>query len=558
MLNRLIIKNYILIEDGDIAFSPHFNVITGETGAGKSIVIGALKILLGNRPEGTIIKSGADKSVIEGEFNLSNPSLINILNNDFGCEIEDGNLYIKRIFTKDGKNKCFLNGSPSPVSIIRKIGNLIVNFYGQHDFLLLFDKNYQLDLLDKYAASGNLLKEYRTILSEYNQTIEQIDNIKVKAATFKEKEDLYNYQLDELQTAELKIGEEEELQKELNIVENVEQINALSYDLLEVIYNSDNSILNNIAYVTKKIENLKKMDGNTEVLSNLMGEAQINIEEVSQFLKDYTGNLEYDPGNVDFLRSRLETIYKLKNKYNKSVEKLIEFKDELDLKLSLVREGNFDIDKLTEILGKLRDKLLKSGKKLSTRRKKHAELLEREINSRLDDVGLKGASFAINIIPNIENNDVFSLKGFEIIEILLRSNPGENFKPLAQIASGGEISRLMLVLKSIIVENTEDLLMVFDEIDVGISGKVAQQIGEKVKSIAKNNQVISITHLPQVASYGDNHLAVRKNQSDTTTIIFIEKLDEKGKTEEIASLLRGKEKSEASYKHAEELIKNSR
>jgi len=558
MLNRLIIKNYILIEDGDIAFSPHFNVITGETGAGKSIVIGALKILLGNRPEGTIIKSGADKSVIEGEFNLSNPSLINILNNDFGCEIEDGNLYIKRIFTKDGKNKCFLNGSPSPVSIIRKIGNLIVNFYGQHDFLLLFDKNYQLDLLDKYAASGNLLKEYRTILSEYNQTIEQIDNIKVKAATFKEKEDLYNYQLDELQTAELKIGEEEELQKELNIVENVEQINALSYDLLEVIYNSDNSILNNIAYVAKKIENLKKMDGNTEVLSNLMGEAQINIEEVSQFLKDYTGNLEYDPGNVDFLRSRLETIYKLKNKYNKSVEKLIEFKDELDLKLSLVREGNFDIDKLTEILGKLRDKLLKSGKKLSTRRKKHAELLEREINSRLDDVGLKGASFAINIIPNIENNDVFSLKGFEIIEILLRSNPGENFKPLAQIASGGEISRLMLVLKSIIVENTEDLLMVFDEIDVGISGKVAQQIGEKVKSIAKNNQVISITHLPQVASYGDNHLAVRKNQSDTTTIIFIEKLDEKGKTEEIASLLRGKEKSEASYKHAEELIKNSR
>jgi len=558
MLCNLRIKNYILIEDVNVDFSSNFNVITGETGAGKSIFIGALKILLGKRPEGEIIRSNFDKSIIEGEFKLTNKSLIKRFNNEYGCEIEDGDLYLKRIFSRDGKNKCYLNGNSVPVNIIKKIGSQLVNFYGQHDFMLLFNKNYQLNLLDNYSGAKPLLDDYKSSLADYGNIVGEIEKIENNMAIFKEKEDLFNYQLEELEGADLKVSEEDKLQNDLRILENMESINSISYELFEIIYNTDNSILNKIAYITKKVAELNKFDSKTEPLSNLINEAQINIEEMSQYLKDYTGNLEYNPGNVDYMRGRLEKIYKLKSKYNMSVAELIAMKNNLEEKVSSISGGSFDINKLNVKLKKVHGKLLVNGKKLTVKRKKGAELLEVDINSRLSDVGMKGASLSIKLINCKNENAVYSAHGLEDVDILLKSNPGEIFKSLSQIISGGEISRLMLILKSIIVEDSIDLVMVFDEIDVGISGKVAQEVGEKVKSIAQHNQVISITHLPQVASYGNHHLAVRKNQSKNNTTISIEVLDETGKREEIASLLRGKEKTEASYKHAEELIKNSR
>lgn len=577
MLKTLKIKNYALIKDIEIDFSPGLNILTGETGAGKSIIIGALNIAIGGRGYTENIRTGEDKAEVEAIFDITNNKNLYIklkeITDQSGINLNNEQLIIKREISKSSKGKIYINNTIVGLNILEKIGDYLVDIHGQHDHQLLLKSELHIEFLDAYSKTEKLRNEISILYNKLNILNTELKKIYEVEKDKQEKLDIINYKLNELKNAELNdINEYEQILIERTRLVNVETIKNLVNNIILALMPSSIDMegegsIDFLSKAEKNIIELEKYDAKTaKEYRILLEELIMKTRDIKEFFIKYINNLDFDKNYLEKIENRIELIEDLMKKFRKnSFKEILLYSGELEKEKNLI-ELNEELIKQKEneknvLLKKLSDLSLK----LSSIRKEKALELAGKIEEELKQLSILKSVFKINIsYKDAENQDLFFMydnkkvklteNGIDNVEFLISLNPGEEVKPLVKIASGGEISRIMLAIKNILIESDIVPVMVFDEIDIGISGKVASDVGAKLYSISRIKQIICITHLPQIASYSDVHYSVEKNFLKGKTETNITKLDDKGKIKEIAKLLSGEKITETSMKTAEELI----
>ncbi len=581
MLAKLRIKNYALIREIEIDFSPGLNILTGETGAGKSIIIGALNIAVGERGYTESIRSGEDKAEIEAVFDLKSNNILNTkikeIAEQSGFDFNGEEIIIKRELNRSGKGKIYINNSLVGLNILEKIGNYLVDIHGQHEHQSLLKQEMHIEFLDAYAKTEKLRSEIAELYNKLNDLNNELKRIYEIEKDKQEKLEIINYKLNELKNAELNDPQEYEkiLVERIKLV-NIETIKNLANNIIISLLPSSidmegEGAIDFLAKAEKNIIEIEKYDAKTaQEYRKLLEEIITQAKDVKDFFINYINKIDFDKNYLEKIENRIELIEDLMKKFKKNSftelitysDELIKEKEKIELNEEIIRQKEAEKEL---VLKKLSELCIK----LSEIRKKKAIELSEKIEKELKELSILKAIFKIDISQkNADDDDLFFIhnnkkikltdNGIDNVEFLISLNPGEEVKPLIKVASGGEISRIMLAIKNILSETDIIPVMVFDEIDSGISGKVATDVGAKLYSISKKKQIICITHLPQIASYSDMHYSVEKNISDGKTETKIEKLDYKKKINEVAKLLSGEKVTEASLKSAEELINSAR
>ncbi|WP_413853614.1 DNA repair protein RecN [Candidatus Ruminimicrobium bovinum] len=549
MLNNLSIKNYALIEDISIDFTKGLSVLTGETGAGKSIIIGAVDLLLGERASSSAIRNGQKICTITASFDISSNKKINSVFEKYGLEQTD-ELIIRRQLDISGKNKIFINDTPVSLTALTETGKYLIDFYAQHKSNMLFDGNYQLQLVDDIAENKKLLSELNekyTILSELQNKKENL------ISSQKDKEiklDIYNYQLNELKKAALKPDEEQQIQQQLPSLKNAEKIIALSNEISFLLYKRDNSVLDLAEQVAKKTDTLNSLGINTENISKMINGAIAQLNEVYNEVYDIANTVDSDPNALNNLLERQQLIKQLKSKYKKTVDELIAFETELETKIKEITFYDSNLDSIEKEIKSAQKEVEDICLQISNKRKAVSKKLSDDIVKQLKDLNMKNAQFAIDV-----KHASLSRNGYDKVEFLFNSNLGQQLKPLADVASGGELSRVLLAIAVILSNFYSVGTIIFDEIDTGVSGLTGEKIGKKLKNISKQKQVILISHLAQVVSNADKHIKVYKDIVDNKTVTKVKVLNEQEHIKEIATLISGEKITEYAIKHAKELVK---
>ena len=549
MLNNLSIKNYALIEDISIDFTKGLSVLTGETGAGKSIIIGAVDLLLGERASSSAIRNGQKICTITASFDISSNKKINSVFEKYGLEQTD-ELIIRRQLDISGKNKIFINDTPVSLTALTETGKYLIDFYAQHKSNMLFDGNYQLQLVDDIAENKKLLSELNekyTILSELQNKKENL------ISSQKDKEiklDIYNYQLNELKKAALKPDEEQQIQQQLPSLKNAEKIIALSNEISFLLYKRDNSVLDLAEQVAKKTDTLNSLGINTENISKMINGAIAQLNEVYNDVCDIANTVDSDPNALNNLLERQQLIKQLKSKYKKTVDELIAFETELETKIKEITFYDSNLDSIEKEIKSAQKEVEDICLQISNKRKAVSKKLSDDIVKQLKDLNMKNAQFAIDV-----KHASLSRNGYDKVEFLFNSNLGQQLKPLADVASGGELSRVLLAIAVILSNFYSVGTIIFDEIDTGVSGLTGEKIGKKLKNISKQKQVILISHLAQVVSNADTHIKVYKDIVDNKTVTKVKVLNEQEHIKEIATLISGEKITEYAIKHAKELVK---
>lgn len=549
MLKSLEIKDYALIENIKVEFGKGLNIITGETGAGKSILIGALSLLLGERASNEMIRKGASKSIVEGIFEISNNKKINQFLEHNEIEIQD-DLILRREISIKGSNRCFINDTPVQLSSIKELGNLLIDLHGQHDHQTLLRSETHINLLDEFCELEEDLQNYQTELKNLQHLISQKKIIEKNEEKLKDNIDLMTFQLKEISSVDPKPNEDEILDKELNILENSEKLFITANLIHSAIYEDENSVYDSLSELKKNIIEISKIDESIKEKINELNSAMEQIKDIGDFMRDYMDKIDMDKNRIEDVRERLGAIYLLKKKYGGSIENVISLKEKIEEELNLVDNFSERIENIEKEIYLVKKKLLGFSLTISEKRKKVAIKVEKEIVKTLSYLGIAESKFHINFNYEICNNCelfvflnnhkvVIDSNGFDKVEFFISTNIGEDLKPLSKIASGGEISRIMLAIKSVMAKTEKLPLLIFDEIDTGVSGRIAQKVGKVLKELGASHQIISITHLPQIAAFADHHYSVEKQFIGDRTISSIKKLDENKKVEEIAKLLSG-------------------
>lgn len=550
MLTELNIKNFAIIDSLNITFGKGFNVLTGETGAGKSIIVDAVELVLGGRASSEMIRSGCDEAVVEAAFDISDISGISEKLIEMGIEGDDA-LVIKRTVSGSGKNKVFINGSMATIAMLSDIGEFLVDIHGQHEHQTLFKVERHIDVIDEYAAVGPLREEMAGVYSELNRVKNELESLKVSEADKEKRLDVLRFQSDEIGKASLKEGEEEGLLEERKLLANSEKLFDAGNTALELLYAQAGSALELVKKADSKIREIATLDESLKPTAESVNSVYASIEDAAMTLRDYVGKISFEPERLNEIEERLDLIGRLKRKYGNTVSEVLRYKEEVDREL----EGIEKAEERTTELGKEVETLKASGLKiaetLSDKRKKASKELKNMVEVELSDLGMKKAVFEVKIDRIID----ISSKGLDRVEFLLSSNPGEAPKPLSKIASGGELSRIMLALKKVLAGPSGVPTMVFDEVDSGIGGGIAEVVGRKLREVAQGRQVLCITHLPQIAAMADLHYAVSKGEEKGRTVTTVARLDENDRVDEIARMLGGMTITEASKRHAEEMIR---
>ena len=564
MLDELYISNFALIDSITINFNKGLNIFTGATGVGKSVIMGALNFLLGSRVTSDIIRSNKKEANVSGVFIVKNDSLVKeleILLDDF----IDEELIIQRSLDGSGRNRCKINNQPVTVSILKKIGECLVNIHGQHEHESLIEPANQLSILDYFSDANDLRIRFSEIYKKALEKEKYLSLLKENESLRKREIDLYSFEIKEIENANLKPGEFEKLEEEQKVLANAEKIQNTVSSCFDNLYERDNSVIGQLKDVRDELEHISVFENNFNELVEGCNQSIYQLEEVSITLQKAAEKFDINPERLAEIDDRLESIRNLNNKYGETIEDVLDHCNKLKIKLGNLVKENKDFESTENKLTTLKSELLKTGNKLTKIRKKTAEKLSKLIKNELGDLGINNAQFQVNILDSKINTnehqirlDNISSAGFESIEFMFSSNLGENVKPLRKIASGGEISRVMLALKGqlAIADNTP--LLVFDEIDANIGGRMGKIVGEKLKTVSKNHQIICITHLPQIASYADQHFKVNKIANNHRTITEIEKLSEEKQLEEIADMIRGEEKNDVTLKQAKEMISDAK
>lgn len=566
MIKYLYIKNFALIDELELEFGKKLNIITGETGAGKSIIVDALMLLLGERASIEYIRQGEKKAVIEGRFVLKKEQQVyqDIIDQDY--EIENNEIIIRReISAKNSRS--FLNDSPIQVSLLKTLGNHLVDFHGQHDHQLLLDKESHITILDSFINDNNLLGEYKIQLNELSNLINDYKSTLKNEQDLKNKYDLIQFELNAIMSISPTENEDIELESKLNIMENSEILFQNSSDLYNILYDQEGSIYDNLIKASKILNLLSDIDKNFKDYVNDLKASIINIEEISKFSNNYSSEIEFDPDIIENHRERMAKLKLLIKKYG-SIKSTLDKKNELENTLNLIENFDSEINKISDNINLLKIESGKIAKQISNKRLDAAGYLELDIMNKLNELGIANSQFTIKIkqipIKNLKVEDrsvIIGNKSFQtfddgvdVVEFLISANIGEEPKQLAAIASGGEISRIMLAIKSILAESDQLPILIFDEIDTGISGKIAQKVGLAMKSLSKSHQIISITHLPQICGLADRNIFVEKITKNKRTIINAKLLNEEEKINETARLLSGKSITKSTIESAKELI----
>ena len=544
MLLSLNISNFAVFENVSVDFDSGFNVFTGETGSGKSVLINAIELILGDRASKELIRKGKNSALIEGIFDIGdNDSLYEDLKN-LNIEIDkDDFLIISRELLQNGKSINKVNGRTYPLNTIKAIGSLLIDIYGQFGHESLFKKENHIKMLDSLIQNelSPLLQSYNELFVKYNRVINEISTLKEKLLNKDKKIEQLQYEINEIDSAELKEFEEEELLKNIKKLSNIQEIKKSLYDAIQIL-NSDN--INNVYSIINKIKNYD------EKLEEFLSRVDIQLEELkllSYDLRDYSENLDLDEKKLDNIENRMSLINRLKRKYGFSIEKINEYRNASHEELSLLLKADSKLNSLITEKNEIYNLLIEKAGIISKKRKTAAEYLEKQILIELSELNMKNIEFEVKI-----NKKNISADGVDDVEFLISTNVGSDLNSVQKIVSGGEASRIMLAFKKI--KSDIGQTMVFDEIDMGISGKTAQMAGVKMNYIAKNNQVICVTHSPQIASISKNHFLIEKKVVDNNTFSTVKKLDKENKIYEIARLLSGMKITEKSINNAKELI----
>ena len=550
MLTTLRIKNLALVPDLTLELQPGCNVITGETGAGKSILIGALNLVLGDRADRALIRSGSDSCSVEAVFNVAKlkAPLKNFLEGNGLEPCEENQLVLKRTFNSTGTNRQFANGSATTLNVLATIGEWLVDIHGPHDHQSLLHPAKQLAILD---AFGGLEKE-REAFGELvgRRTILQNEKsaLVVDEKTYAQQLDLLRFQVHEIEAARLQPGEAEEVERKFNRASSAAKLLQLSRAALDLLGENENSLLAQAGAIGRTLQELRRVDAGAAPLAELHGQAASALRELQAELSRYAEKADVDPAQLQHLEARLDLLHSLKRKYGATLAEVIAFGGEAKAKLQSLESRDAELARLNSELQKLDAEILAAGKKLSAERKKVIPQLAKAVATQLDDLGFKQSRFD----AAISAADISS-SGLDAIEFQFAPNPGEPARPLRAIASSGEMARVMLALKTVLAAEDEIPVLIFDEVDANVGGETANAVGEKMKQIAANRQVLCITHLPQVAAPADAHYVVTKQICDGRTVSEIALLTKKERVTELARMLGGQ--SDAARKHAESLLK---
>ncbi len=565
MLNTLLVKDYALIENISVEFGKGLNIITGETGAGKSILIDAMGLLLGERASTQVVRKEAKKSVVEGVFDVTaNKKVEELLTeNDIDFENE---LIVRREISLKGSNRCFLNDTPTSLALLKDVGNLLVDLHGQHEHQSLLRSGTHIDFIDEFAEVGPLLGEYKARYNELSEIAKELYVLKNKEKSLTEEQEAFEFQIKEIDAVSPQLGEENKIQDELNILENAERLLELTHDIYSRSYESDSSIQENLVQIQKSLIELNEIDNSFADKITEADSALALVNDIAEFIRSYREKVEVDPNKLDEIRERLGALSLLKKRYGGTLEKVLEHRNEIGKEFEIASNYN---EKITELEGKLEDVRIITGeiaKKISEKRKEKAVEVRNDVKKTLGELGIADADFNVSINNNQANESAanyilidnkkykFNAKGYDEVEFLITTNAGEDLKPLSKVASGGEISRIMLALKTILAQSDKLPLLIFDEIDTGVSGRIAQKVGNTLKSLSALHQIIAITHLPQIAGLADAHFSVEKKKMGTRVVSSIKELSLDDRVKEVAKLLSGENVTDASIKSAKELM----
>jgi DNA repair protein RecN (Recombination protein N) len=563
MLKSFEVKDYALIEHISVEFGNGLNIITGETGAGKSILIDAMSLLLGERASTEVVRKGAQKSFVEGIFNVKGNKKVKSLLEENDVDFSD-ELIIRREISLKGTNRCFINDTPVNLNLIKEVGNLLVDLHGQHEHQSLLRTETHIDYLDEFGSYQEDLQQYKNLYSELLTKENELKDLKARENLIKEKKDFYAFQIKEIDNVSPQEDEEEKLNEELKILENSEKLAELTSNIYQLLYESDNSVQDALSKVRNNLQKISEIDKTFSEASNQSNSALAQIEDISNLVRSYNSKLNLDQEEVEEKRQRLAAINLLKKKYGGSVKSILEYRKKIGEEFEFAENFAEKINELSKVILESRKSAGSIAKKISQQRIQTAKLVKKGIEDSLKELGIPNPEFKTKITNTKSEQDdgvvvdgkfyAATSKGIDEVEFFISTNPGEDLKPLAKVASGGEVSRIMLALKSTLAKNDKLPLLIFDEIDVGVSGRIAQKVGNALKNLSTFHQIISITHLPQIASQADHHYSIEKVAQNERVISSIKKLPKSERITEIAKLLSGEKITEASLKSARELI----
>ncbi len=550
MLQSLSIKNYTLINALSINFSNGFSVITGETGSGKSILLGALGLVLGQRAEGNILKDTSKKCVIECTFNISKYQLTNFFEKN---ELDyDEETIIRREVLPSGKSRAFVNDSPVTIKLLRELGLRLVDIHSQNQNLTLENWTYQMEVVDSYAQNSELLKSYQNSFKQYSNLQHQLQQQQEKAEQEKADLDYFQFQLEQLSEANLQENEQQELESELEMLNHSEDIKTNLYRGYGIISESETSVLSQLREARHAIEQIKSVYPDAANYYERINSAFIDLQDLSYELNHANENIEFDAGRIDFINERLDTIYSLQQKHKvDSVTELLLIQQNLEQKVMAINSSDTVIEELKQQLMQQKEQLTAIANKLTDSRKKAIPNIEANIVEQLVMLGIPNANFKIDFT----HNETFHQLGCDNVNFLFTANKNGKLEPVHQVASGGEMSRLMLSIKHLISASTALPSIVFDEIDTGVSGEIADKMGEMMTKMSENIQVISITHLPQIAGKGQYHYKVFKTDDEFETYSNIVLLNKEDRLKELAKMLSGSNITEAALQNAKVLLR---
>ncbi len=565
MLKKLTIKNYALIEELNVEFERGLNIITGETGAGKSIIIDALSLILGERADTDAVRKGAEKTIVEGFFNVSGNQKLETLLKQNGIEFSD-ELILRREVPVKGQSRSFINDSPTTNALLKEVGDLLVDLHGQHEHQSLLRVETHIDLLDDYGRFESLVDEFNDLYLKANKTLDELKELKAKEKQLIEKRSLYEFQIKEIDDVNPRQCEEEELENELRILENAERLFSSTERLYQVLYESENAIHDQLILVRNELESLCSIDNTFDEQKKEAASAAAIIDEIAKFIQQYNSKIEFNPERLEEIRDRLGNIALLKKKYGGSLDAVLQYREKIGREFELAINFQTEIALLQKRFESEREIASEIAQRLSIKRYDVAKKANKAIVQVLAELGIPNAIFEIKIssLPASDKESAIikigkdylesTQKGIDFVEFYISTNIGEDPKPLIKVASGGEISRIMLALKMILAKSDRLPLLIFDEIDVGVSGRIAQAVGQSLKKLSQFHQVIAITHLPQIAGLADVHFVVEKLENKKRAITRMRKLNLEERVEEVAKLMSGEEITESGLESARELI----
>lgn len=551
MLKQLYIKNFTLIDELNISLYPGFSVITGETGAGKSIILGAIGLLLGNRADSKAIKAGRDRCVIEAHFDLSRYGMQKFFDdNDIDYDADD--TIIRRELTAAGKSRAFINDTPVPLTRMRELGEQLVDIHSQHQNLLLQKEDFQLNVVDIIAQDADQLKVYQKEYYAYRKAKELLEELKAEIAKSRENEEFMRFQHKELDDANLQEGELEQLEQEAETLSHSEDIKTALYEADSALSGENDSILDKLKNATHHLENICDVYPSMADVAGRMQSSYIELKDIAQEISSSVDHVEFDPNRLDAINTRLDKLYTLQQKFHvETVTELIATRDRIAEQLSHIDNGDEDIEEKEKEVAALLAKAEKQAALLTSIRQKSAKAIEKEMKGRLIPLGIPNVRFEIAFADK-----PLSGNGADKVSFLFSANKSTQLQPVSQVASGGEIARVMLSLKAMISGAVKLPTIIFDEIDTGVSGKIAEKMADIMEEMGlQNRQVLSITHLPQIAAKGSHHYKVLKEETEDGTISHMKELNNQERIEEIAQMLSGSDITQAALANAKELLR---